>query len=65
MTFCYIAAQGGCESQLSSHAAANLRMGNDRDFLARVVLQLVPYLGYPRSLNAMAAVNQAAGQQAK
>ena len=65
VTFCYIAAQGGCESQLSSHAAANLRMGNDRDFLARVVLQLAPYLGYPRSLNAMAAVNQAAGQQAK
>lgn len=65
VTFCYIAAQGGCESQLNSHAAANLRMGNDREFLAQVVLQLVPYLGYPRSLNAMTAVNQAANQQRK
>ncbi len=65
VTFCYIAAQGGCESQLNSHAAANLRMGNDREFLAQVVLHLVPYLGYPRSLNAMTAVNQAANQQAK
>lgn len=65
VTFCYIAAQGGCESQLNSHAAANLRMGNDREFLAQVVLQLVPYLGYPRSLNAMAAVNQVANQKRK
>ena len=27
LTFCYLAAQGGCEPQLISHAAANLRMG--------------------------------------
>lgn len=29
-TFCTIAALGGCEAQLSAHAAANLRCGNTK-----------------------------------
>ena len=29
ITFCFLAAQGGCEPQLTSHAAANMRIGND------------------------------------
>lgn len=60
VTFCFIAAQGGCEPQLTSHAAANMNMGNDRAFLYRVIAQLVPYIGYPRSLNALACVDKAA-----
>ena len=32
-------AQGGCEPQLISHAAANLRIGNDKAFLVDVVSQ--------------------------
>lgn len=59
VTFCFIAAQGGCEPQLTSHAAGNMNLGNDRDFLYRVVSQLVPYIGYPRSLNALACVDKA------
>lgn len=57
-TFCYIAAQGGCESQLKSHTAANLQAGNDREFLIAVVSNNVPFIGYPRSLNAMAVVEE-------
>ncbi len=64
ITFCFIAAQGGCEPQLTSHAAANMRIGNDKDFLYRVVSQCVPYVGYPRSLNALACVDKAAADQA-
>lgn len=64
VTFCFIAAQGGCEPQLTSHAAGNMNLGNDRDFLYRVVSQLVPYIGYPRSLNALACVDRAAEQAA-
>ena len=30
ITFCFLAAQGGCEPQLTSHAAANMRVGNGR-----------------------------------
>lgn len=60
ITFCFLAAQGGCEPQLTSHAAANLRIGNDKAFLIEVISQNVPFIGYPRSLNALRCVNEAA-----
>ena len=60
ITFCFLAAQGGCEPQLISHAKANLRIGNDKAFLIDVVSQCLPYIGYPRSLNALRCVEEAA-----
>lgn len=60
ITFCYLAAQGGCEPQLIAHARGNMNLGNDKDFLIRVISQCLPYIGYPRSLNAVSAVNKAA-----
>lgn len=60
ITFCFLAAQGGCEPQLTSHARGNMNIGNDKAFLIRVVSQCLPYIGYPRSLNAIACINKAA-----
>lgn len=60
ITFCFLAAQGGCEPQLISHAAANMRIGNDKAFLIKIISQCLPYIGYPRSLNALNCVNKAA-----
>ncbi|MGN1031114.1 MAG: carboxymuconolactone decarboxylase family protein [Butyricicoccaceae bacterium] len=60
ITFCFLAAQGGCEPQLTSHAAANMKIGNDKAFLIKIISQCLPYLGYPRSLNALRCVNEAA-----
>lgn len=60
ITFCFLAAQGGCEPQLTAHAKGNMNMGNDKAFLIRAVSQCLPYIGYPRSLNAIACVNRAA-----
>ena len=60
ITFCFLAALGGCEPQLTSHAGANLRIGNDNAFLIQVISQCLPYIGYPRSLNALRCVNDAA-----
>ena len=62
ITFCFLAAQGGCETQLTSHAVGNMRVGNDKAFLVRVISQCLPYIGYPRSLNALRCVNDAAKQ---
>ena len=59
ITFCFLSAQGGCEPQLTSHAKANLRIGNDKAFLIDVVSQCLPYIGYPRSLNALRCVEEA------
>ena len=60
ITFCFIMAQGGCEPQLTAHAKGNMNIGNDKAFLTRVVSQCLPYIGYPRSLNAISCINKAA-----
>ncbi len=59
ITFCFLAAQGGCETQLISHARANIRLGNNKAFLTDVISQCVPYIGYPRCLNALNCLNEA------
>lgn len=59
ITFCFLSAQGGCEPQLTSHAAANMRIGNDKSFLIKIISQCLPFIGYPRSLNALRCVNEA------
>jgi len=59
ITFCFLAAQGGCEPQLTSHAAANMKIGNDKEFLLKIISQCLPFIGYPRSLNALRCVNEA------
>lgn len=60
ITFCFLFAQGGCEPQLISHAKANICIGNDKAFLIKIVSQCLPYIGYPRSLNALRCVEEAA-----
>lgn len=65
ITFCFLAAQGGCEPQLISHAVANMRIGNDKAFLIKVVSQCLPFIGYPRTLNAPRCVNDAATRKAE
>jgi 4-carboxymuconolactone decarboxylase len=60
ITFCFLYAQGGCEPQLTSHAAANMRNGNDKLFLIKILSHCLPFIGYPRTLNALRCVNEAA-----
>lgn len=62
ITFCFLMAQGGCEPQLIAHAKGNMNMGNNKEFLIKVVSQCLPYIGYPRSLNAIACVDKAVEQ---
>lgn len=60
ITFCFLLARGGCEPQLTSHAKGNMNLGNDKEFLIKVVSQCLPYVGYPRSLNAITCIQNAA-----
>jgi len=62
ITFCFLLAQGGCEPQLTAHAAANIRIGNDKAYLIKIISQCIPFIGYPRSLNALRCVNEASKQ---
>ncbi|CUU70636.1 carboxymuconolactone decarboxylase family protein [Campylobacter hyointestinalis] len=65
LTFVILASLGGVESQLKAHITGNIRVGNDRAKLISVVKLLVPYIGYPRSLNALSAINETAPYKEK
>ena len=55
---------GGCDPQAKGHVAANVNVGNDRSILIRLVTQLPPFIGYPRTLNTLAAINEVASASA-
>lgn len=59
LTACFLLAQGGCEPQLIAHFKANIRLGNDPEFLVTMISQCIPYIGYPRSLNALRCLTEA------
>ena len=56
ITFCFLAAQGGCEPQLKAHVEGNLNVGNSKQYLINIASQCVPYIGYPRTLNALRCI---------
>lgn len=58
-TFCYLAGLQALP-QLTAHAGANMKNGNSEQYLIAVVDALVPYLGYPRSLNTLTCIENAA-----
>jgi len=57
LTFAMLVSLGGCEPQARGHVAANLNVGNDRAVLLAVVTQLLPFIGYPRTLNALRVID--------
>lgn len=63
MTFCYLAAQGGCEAQLKAHAGGNLHCGTSLEKLVAVVSSNLPFIGYPRTLNALSVLDEVAAAQ--
>jgi 4-carboxymuconolactone decarboxylase len=58
LTLSMLAALGGCEPQLAGHVAANLAVGNDRRVLVGTITQLLPFIGYPRALNALRVIDE-------
>ena len=58
LTFSMLISLGGCEPQVKGHVAANLNVGNDRELLIETVTQLLPYIGYPRTLNALRCIDE-------
>ncbi|MCX4831425.1 carboxymuconolactone decarboxylase family protein [Streptomyces sp. NBC_01016] len=60
LTFALLAALGGADPQVRGHVGANLHVGNDRATLIAVLTALLPFIGYPRTLNALRAVDDIA-----
>ena len=59
MIFCALATLGGTERQMASHAVGNMKVGNDKETLLSALVQLYPYIGFPRTANAIYAIKDA------
>ena len=59
ITFIVICSIGGCGPQAKAHVGANLSVGNTKQTLVEAVTACLPYIGYPRSLNALGYISEA------
>lgn len=59
MIFCGLATLGGTERQMASHAVGNLKAGNSKETLLAAMVQLYPYIGFPRVSNAINVLKDA------
>jgi len=59
MIFCALATLGGTERQMASHAIGNLKVGNNKETLLSAMVQIYPYVGFPRIANAIAVIKEA------
>lgn len=57
LTFSIVSALGGCEAQVKAHVQGNANMGNTKQNLVDALAQMLPYIGFPRTLNALGCVN--------
>ena len=60
LVLCLLTALGGTEAQLQSHTAGNLKAGNAVDVQIAAMIHCIPYVGFPRALNAIRIINQVA-----
>jgi 4-carboxymuconolactone decarboxylase len=58
LTFAMLISLGGVEPQVKGHIRGNANVGNDKQTLMSVITQLLPYIGYPRALNAIQCLNE-------
>ncbi|AGZ82563.1 carboxymuconolactone decarboxylase family protein [Campylobacter fetus] len=58
LTFVFVLSIGGADAQVKAHVVGNLNLGNTRAVLIDTVTLLIPYIGYPRSLNALSAIDE-------
>jgi 4-carboxymuconolactone decarboxylase len=58
LTLCIISALGGAEGQVKAHVQGNINVGNDKETLITAITHCLPYMGFPRTLNTLACVNE-------
>lgn len=58
LTLCIITALGGAEGQVKAHVQGNKNVGNHKETLITAITHCLPYMGFPRTLNALACINE-------
>ena len=59
ITIASLLTAGGCEAQLRVHINGSLNVGISPEKIIEVFIQCIPYVGFPRVLNAMAVAREA------
>lgn len=57
LTWVCIATLGGAEAQLTGHTNGNKNVGKSKEYMLEVLTDIMPYIGYPRTLNALNIIN--------
>jgi 4-carboxymuconolactone decarboxylase len=53
-----LATMGGCDAQLETHVHGAFNVGLTEGEIVEAVMTLIPYIGFPKALNAMAVVKR-------
>jgi 4-carboxymuconolactone decarboxylase len=53
-----LATMGGCDAQLETHVHGAFNVGLSDAEIVETVMTLIPYIGFPKALNAMAVVKR-------
>jgi 4-carboxymuconolactone decarboxylase len=53
-----LATMGGCDSQLETHVHGAFNVGLTESEIVEAVMTLIPYIGFPKALNAMSVVKR-------
>lgn len=53
-----LATMGGCDRQLETHVHGAFNVGLTEAEIVEAVMTLIPYVGFPKALNAMAVVKR-------
>lgn len=59
ITFCFLAAMGGCDSQLLTHTKGCKNLNISKSEMVAAATAILPWIGFPRTLNAISAINEA------
>jgi 4-carboxymuconolactone decarboxylase len=58
LTLCIISALGGAEGQVKAHVHGSTNVGHNKETLIAAITHCLPYMGFPRTLNALASINE-------
>lgn len=53
-----LATMGGCDPQLETHVHGAFNVGLSEREIVEVIMTLIPYIGFPKALNAVAVVKR-------
>jgi len=60
-----LATMGGCDKQLGTHVRGAFNVGLTESEIVEAVMTLVPYIGFPKALNALAVIKRVVDKRKK